>query len=111
MRACARTPIQQMIMTPLRLRLLDALILRGMAQRTQESCTDAVSLLARHFGRSPDTLSAEPVQQYLLDVLRDLQRSRSTANQYGCVCRFFFGTVLGFDLLNLLAALSTVNPH
>lgn len=84
-------------MTLLRLRMLDALILRGMAQRTQESYIDAVSRLARHFGRSPDTLSAEQVQQYLLHLLRDLQRSRSTVNQYGCAFRFFFGTVLGFD--------------
>ena len=84
-------------MTPLRLRMLDALILRGMALRTQESYIEAVSRLARHFGRSPDTLSAEQVQQYLLHLLRERQRSRSTVNQYGCAFRFFFGTVLGFE--------------
>jgi hypothetical protein len=35
-------------MTLLRQRMLDALVLRGMADRTQESCIDAVSRLARH---------------------------------------------------------------
>ena len=84
-------------MTPLRQRMLDALILRGMALRTQESYTDAVSRLARHYWRSPDSLSAEQVREFLLHLLRDLQRSRSTVNQYGCAFRFFFGTVLGFD--------------
>jgi integrase/recombinase XerD len=84
-------------MTPLRQRMLDALILRGMALRTQESYVDAVSRLARHYRRSPDRLSAQEVQQFLLHLLRDLQRSRSTVNQYGCAFRFFFGTVLGFD--------------
>ena len=84
-------------MTPLRQRMLDALILRGMALRTQESYTDAVSRLARHYGRSPDTLSAEQVREFLLHLLRDLHRSRSTVNQYGCAFRFFFGTVLGYD--------------
>ena len=84
-------------MTPLRQRMLDALILRGMALRTQESYTDAVSRLARHYGRSPDTLSAEQVREFLLHLLRDRQRSRSTVNQYGCAFRFFFGTVLDRD--------------
>jgi integrase len=77
--------------------MLDALILRGMAPRTQEAYTGAVSLLARHYCRSPDTLSAEQVCEYLLHLLRDLQRSRSTVNQYGCAYRFLFGTVLGYD--------------
>jgi site-specific recombinase XerD len=77
--------------------MLDALILRGMAQRTQEAYIDAVSLLARYYKRSPDTLSAEQVQAYLLHLLVDKHRSRSTANQYGCAYRFFYGTVLGLD--------------
>lgn len=84
-------------MTPLRQRMLDALVLRGMALRTQESYIDAVARLARHYGRSPDTLSAEQVQGFLLHLLRDRQRSRSTVNQYGCAFRFFYGTVLGLD--------------
>lgn len=84
-------------MTPLRQRMLDALVLRGMALRTQESYIDAVSRLARHYGCSPDKLSAEQVREFLLHLLRDRQRSRSTVNQYGCAFRFLYGTVLGLD--------------
>lgn len=84
-------------MTPLRQRMLDALVLRGMALRTQESYIDAVARLARHYQRSPDTLSAEQVQHFLLYLLRERQRSRSTVNQYGCAFRFLYGTVLGLD--------------
>lgn len=84
-------------MTPLRQRMLDALVLRGMAQRTQESYIEAVARLARHYKRSPETLTAEQVQQFLLYLLRERQRSRSTVNQYGCAFRFFYGTVLGLD--------------
>lgn len=84
-------------MTPLRQRMLDALVLRGMALRTQESYIDAVARLARHYQRSPDALSAEQVQHFLLHLLRDRQRSRSTVNQYGCAFRFLYGTVLGRD--------------
>ena len=84
-------------MTPLRQRMLDALKLRGMAARTCESYIDAVARLARHYGRSPDTLQAEQVQQYLLHLLRERHLARSSLNQYGCAFRFFYGTVLGLD--------------
>ena len=53
-------------MSPLRQRMLDALVLRGKAPRTQESYIDAVARLARHYRRSPETLTADEVQRYLL---------------------------------------------
>ena len=84
-------------MTPLRQRMLDALQVRGMAQRTQEAYIDAVARLARHYRRSPDVLSAEEVQQYLLHLRRERKLSCSTLNQYGCAFRFFYGTVLSRD--------------
>ena len=75
-------------MTPLRQRMLDALVLRGMATRTQEAYIDAVARLARHYRCSPDTLTADEVQHYLLHLLRERRLSRSSVNQYGCACRF-----------------------
>jgi hypothetical protein len=41
--------IREKVMTPLRQRMLDALVLRGRALRTQESYIDAVARLARHY--------------------------------------------------------------
>lgn len=84
-------------MTPLRQRMLDALVLRGMAARTQESYLEAVSRLARHYARSPELLSADEVQQYLLHLVRDRHLARASVNQYGCAFRFLYGTVLGLD--------------
>lgn len=84
-------------MTPLRQRMLDALQVRGMAVRTQESYIDAVARLARHYDCSPDTLKSEQVQQYLLHLLRDRKLARSSLNLYGCAFRFLYGTVLGMD--------------
>ncbi len=84
-------------MTPLRQRMLDALVLRGMAEPYPEAYIDAVARLARHYKRSPDTLHAEEVQRYLLHLLRERQLSRSSVNQYGCAYRFLYGTVLGLD--------------
>ena len=84
-------------MTPLRMKMLDALMLRGMAARTQEAYIDAVARLARHYGRGPEQLSAQEVQQYLLHLLRERHLARSSVNQYGCAYRFLYGTVLGLD--------------
>jgi integrase/recombinase XerD len=84
-------------MTPLRQRMLDALQLRGLAPRTQDAYIEAVARLARHYRRSPDALTAEEVQQYLLHLLRDRKLSRSSVNQYGCAYRFLYGSVLGME--------------
>jgi integrase/recombinase XerD len=86
-----------MEMTELRQRMLDAMILRGYAQRTQEAYIGAVALLARHYKVRPDALSEQQVQQYLLHLHVDLKRSASTVNQYGSAFRFFFGDVLGLQ--------------
>jgi site-specific recombinase XerD len=77
--------------------MLDALVLRGMAERTQEAYIAAVAGLARHYRRSPDTLSAEKVQSYLLHLLRERQLARSSVNQAGCAFRFLYGSVLGLN--------------
>ena len=84
-------------MTPLRQRMLDALELRGLSERTCYVYIYAVARLARHYRRSPDRLSAEEVQQYLLHLLRERQLARSSVNLFGCAYRFLYGTVLGLD--------------
>lgn len=84
-------------MSPLRQRMLDAMVLRGMAVRTQQSYIDAVARLARHYTRSPDALDAEQVRAYLLHLLRERRLARSSVNQYGCAFRFLYGSVLGLD--------------
>ena len=63
-------------MTPLRQRMLDALQLRGLSPCTCVSYVRAVARLARHYRRSPDALSAEEVQQYLLHLLRERKLAR-----------------------------------
>jgi len=82
-------------MTPLRQRMIDAMVLRGFAARTQESYLAAVSQLARHHHRSPDLLSDEEIQGYLLHLLQERCRSRSTVNLTACAMRFLVCDVLG----------------
>ena len=84
-------------MTPLRQRMIDAMVLRGFAARTQETYLCAVGQLARHHHLSPALLSDEQVQAYLLYLLQERQRSRSTVNVTSCAMRFLICDVLGQD--------------
>ena len=52
-------------------------------------------LMARHPHLSPDLLSDEQVQTYLLHLLQERQRSRSTVNITSCALRFLVCDVLG----------------
>ena len=67
-------------MTELRRRMDDDMVVRGMADRTRETYLWAVTGLARFYRRSPDQISDEEVQAYLLHLIRDRQRSWSTCN-------------------------------
>ena len=82
-------------MTPLRQRMIDAMVLRGFAARTQETYLMAVGQMARHHHCSPELLSDEQVQAYLLYLLQERQRSRSTVNLTSCAVRFLVCEVLG----------------
>jgi integrase len=79
----------------MRQRTLDALVLHGKAERTQQATVAAVAHLAKHYHRSPATLSGEQIEAYLVHLLRERHLSRSTVNQAGCAINFLFGKVLG----------------
>jgi site-specific recombinase XerD len=81
-------------MTALRQKLIDELDLRGLSINTKDNYVGAVYRLARHHGRSPDQLSDQEVQQYLLHLIRDQHRSRSTMIVITSALRFFYGHVL-----------------
>jgi integrase/recombinase XerD len=82
-------------MTALRLRMIDAMILRGFRPRTQVSYLRAISQMALHYHRSPDLITDEEVQAYLLHLLRDRQLARTSVNQASSAVRFLVCDVLG----------------
>jgi integrase/recombinase XerD len=49
-------------MTTLRQKLIDELELRGLSRSTQESYVGIVSMLARHYWRSPDRINDEELR-------------------------------------------------
>jgi integrase/recombinase XerD len=81
-------------MTPLRQRMIDAMQVRGLAERTQQAYVAAVAALARHYGSSPDTLEPAQVEAYLLHLVRERGLARSSVNQAGCAFRFLYEIVL-----------------
>ena len=81
-------------MTELRRRMDDDMMVRGMAKRTREA---AVTGLAKHYRRSPDQISDDEVQAYLLHLIRDRQRSWNTCHIVIHGLRFLYHTTLKRD--------------
>jgi site-specific recombinase XerD len=75
----------------------DAMIVRGFAARTRETYLGVVRGLAKHYRRSPDLISDEEIQAYLLYLIRDRQRSWSTCNIVVHGLRFFYHETLKRD--------------
>ena len=77
-------------MTELRKRMDDDMVARGCASRTRSSYLWAVTSLARFYRRSPDQISDEEVQTYLVHLHRERQLSASTCNVVSSGLRFFY---------------------
>ena len=83
-------------MTPLRRKMLNDLVVRGLAENTQKSYLYAVSGLARHYHRSPDQISAQEVQEYLIALHQQRQLSWRSCNAIRHGLRFFYRITLGW---------------
>ncbi len=77
-------------MSPLRKQMQADMVLRGLAPRTQEAYLTAVAGHARHYGQSPDQLTEEEVQRYLLHLIEERKLTWASTNQAACALRFFF---------------------
>jgi integrase/recombinase XerD len=86
--------IQETKMTPLRQQMSEAMVLRGLALRTREAYLAAVVALAKFYRRSPDTLTSEQLQAYLLHLITEKKLAYSSVNQASCAFRFLYGSVL-----------------
>lgn len=101
-------------MTPLRQRMLDAMTVRGLAERTKECYTEAMARMARHYGRSPELLNPQEVEAYLLHLVKDRKLSYSSVNHAASASRFLFETVLGRkcdELRPPMARVAQKQPH
>ena len=81
-------------MTELRRRMTDDMVMRRMAEATQEAYLSAVVGLARFYRRSPDQITEAEVQAYLLHLIRERKRAWSTCNIVVHGLRFFYHVTL-----------------
>ena len=72
-------------MSPLRARMIEDMILAGLAEGTRQSYVRAVRQLTAFYRRAPDQLSEEEVRRYLLGLRqRGVGAARSRSRDTGC---------------------------
>ena len=82
-------------MTPLRQRTINDMTVRGLAEHTKRSYLSSVKGLARHYRRSPDQISAQEAQDYLLFLHQQRGLSWKSCHTVRHGVRFFFRIPLG----------------
>jgi site-specific recombinase XerD len=81
-------------MGTLREQMESDLVVRGMSERTREAYVGAVAKLAKYYGRSPDRVSEQEVQNYLLHLIQERKLSWSSCNIAAQGIRFFYRITL-----------------
>ena len=82
-------------MTPLRQRMINDMTVRGLAENTKKSYLNSVTGLARHYRRSPDQISTQEVQDYLVHLHEQRGLSWKSCNCVRHGVRFLFRITLG----------------
>src|SRR4029453_2793290 len=82
------------VMTPLRQQMIAALQLSGKSERTQQSYVREVRLLAQFYGTSPDLISEQQLQHYVLHRKNVDGLSPSSMRICYSALRFFYQQVL-----------------
>ena len=77
-------------MKPLRRKMLNDLIVRNLAENTQKSYLQAVTGLAVYYHRSPDQLSAQEIQDYLLYLSQKRNLTWASCNTIRHGLRFLY---------------------
>ncbi|MFC1748911.1 tyrosine-type recombinase/integrase [Pseudomonadota bacterium] len=84
-------------MTPLREKMIDAMLMRGFSIRTQTSYLSAVTALASYYHRCPSRVTYKEIQAYLLYLVKHKQLSPSSIRLYFNGLRFLYVNVLGWS--------------
>ncbi len=84
-------------MTELRLRLINRLKVRNYSPKTIESYVYAVACMAQYYGRSPERITSEEIQAYLLYLMEKRKLAWSSVNVAFSAFRFFYIHILGYQ--------------
>ena len=81
-------------MTELREKMIKAMELRNFSPRTHTAYLSAVTNLAKHYKKSPEGVTQEEVEDYLLYLKKECKLSFSTRNQAISGLKFFFNETI-----------------
>ena len=81
-------------MTPLRQRMLEDMGIRNLAENTQLSYLQQVSLYARHFHRSPEELGPEQVRAYQVHLTKTRKLAPGSVSIATAALRFLYKVTL-----------------
>jgi site-specific recombinase XerD len=81
------------IMTPLRQKMVKAMELRNLSKNTQRYYLSAVIGLSKYYHQSPDKLSEEMIEDYLVYLKNDRGNSSGTCANAVAGLRFFYNHV------------------
>jgi site-specific recombinase XerD len=88
-------------MTPLRQKMIDAMLVRGFSVRTQQSYLSAVTYLAQYYHCSPEALDTEQIQSYFLYLVKERDLSPASCRLYLNGIRFLYLNVLGWNAFDI----------
>ncbi len=81
-------------MSALRKQMEADMVVRNFSVRTRESYVASVRGLAKYYKRSPDTLSEDEVQRYLLYLIEERKLAWSSVNVTASALKFLFNVTL-----------------
>jgi integrase len=81
--------------------MIDAMLMRGFAERTQHSYLAAVTQLSKHYSCSPERLSAAQIEAYFLYLVKEKKLAPTTCRLYFNAICFLYLQVLEWNELLL----------
>jgi len=88
-------------MTPLRQKMIDAMLVRGFAYRTQQSYLAAITQFAKYYNQSPEALDSNQIQSWFLYLVKERQLSPASCRLYLNAIRFLYLQVLGWESFDI----------
>ena len=86
-------------MTELRKKMIRAIELRNLSKNSRKSYLNAVSGISRYYSKSPDQLTKEMIEDYLLYLKKEKQCALTTVGSVITGLRFFYTHVVGNEQL------------
>lgn len=84
-------------MTELRKKMIKQMQLRNLSPNTQRAYLSAVSGLAKHYGKSPDQISKQMIEDYILYLKNDKGSAPNSVGGVITALRFFCKSILGVE--------------